>query len=186
MRARPAGPAESSALHDFARSGPTKEAHRRALNRSGGLQRSGAGQGHGRCLPVTLPRGASDQRKRAEAGNPRSPTPRGTHQGERSGDLYGDRSGEVEGPRNHWKRSGEPFGRHPSAPPLDIPHRPRRGVCSSRDTVNAAVMGPLSGEQGCVLQGSLGVVLCRGCPDRRGSSVAVPVLIRRRHPPWSV
>jgi hypothetical protein len=26
----------------------------------------------------------------------------------------------------------------------------------------------------------------RGCPDRRGSSVAVPVLIRRRHPPCSV
>jgi regulatory LuxR family protein len=25
-----------------------------------------------------------------------------------------------------------------------------------------------------------------GCPDRRGSSVAVPVLIRRRHPPCSV
>jgi hypothetical protein len=44
MRARPAGPAESSALHDFARSGPTKEAHRRALYRSGGLQRSVAGQ----------------------------------------------------------------------------------------------------------------------------------------------
>ena len=31
-RARPAGPAQSSALHYFARSGPTKEAHRRALN----------------------------------------------------------------------------------------------------------------------------------------------------------
>jgi hypothetical protein len=31
-RARPAGPAQSSALHNFARSGPTKEAHRRALN----------------------------------------------------------------------------------------------------------------------------------------------------------
>src|SRR5215211_4594245 len=30
MRARPAGPAQSSALHDFARSGPTKEAHPRA------------------------------------------------------------------------------------------------------------------------------------------------------------
>src|SRR5688572_6489489 len=43
MRARPAGPAESSALHNSARSGPTKEAHRRALNRSGGLQRSEAG-----------------------------------------------------------------------------------------------------------------------------------------------
>jgi len=36
MRARPAGPAESAALHYYARSGPTKEAHRRALNRSGG------------------------------------------------------------------------------------------------------------------------------------------------------
>jgi transposase-like protein len=31
MRARPVGPAQSSALHNFARSGPTKEAHRRAL-----------------------------------------------------------------------------------------------------------------------------------------------------------
>jgi hypothetical protein len=41
---RPAGPAESSALHDFARSGPTKEAHRRAFYRSGGLQRSEAGR----------------------------------------------------------------------------------------------------------------------------------------------
>jgi len=26
----------------------------------------------------------------------------------------------------------------------------------------------------------------RGCPDRRGTSAAVPVLIRRRHPPCSV
>jgi hypothetical protein len=33
MRAQPAGPAQSSALHDLARSGPTKEAHRRALDR---------------------------------------------------------------------------------------------------------------------------------------------------------
>jgi hypothetical protein len=44
MRARPAGPAQSSALHNFARSGPTKEAHRRAMNRAGGLLRSVAGQ----------------------------------------------------------------------------------------------------------------------------------------------
>jgi hypothetical protein len=44
MRARPAGPAQSSVLHNFARSGPTKEAHRRALNRSDGLLRSEAGQ----------------------------------------------------------------------------------------------------------------------------------------------
>jgi hypothetical protein len=36
-RARPVGPAESSVLHDFARSGPTKEAHRRALNQPDGL-----------------------------------------------------------------------------------------------------------------------------------------------------
>ena len=44
-------------LHDFARSGPTKEAHRRAIYSLGGLQRSAA------------------------AGSHRSPTPRGTHQG---------------------------------------------------------------------------------------------------------
>ena len=69
MRARPAGPAQSSVFHYSARSGPTKEAHRRALNQPDGLLRSVAGQGHGRCLPVTLPRGASDQHKRAEAGS---------------------------------------------------------------------------------------------------------------------
>ena len=51
MRARPAGPAQSSVFHNFARSGPTKEAHRRAMNRSGGLQRSVAGQGHARFCP---------------------------------------------------------------------------------------------------------------------------------------
>jgi len=45
---------------------------------------------------VTLPRGASDQRKRPEAGANRSPTPEGTHQEEESGDLYGDRSGGIE------------------------------------------------------------------------------------------
>jgi hypothetical protein len=44
MRTRPVGPAQSSVFHNFARSGPTKEAHRRALNRSGGLLRSVAGQ----------------------------------------------------------------------------------------------------------------------------------------------
>jgi hypothetical protein len=43
--------------------------------------RSEAGQGHGRFLPVTLPRERSDQRKRAEAGTYGSPTPGGTHQG---------------------------------------------------------------------------------------------------------
>ena len=109
MRARPVGPAESSALHDFARSGPTKEAHRRALYRSSGLQHSVAGQGHGRFLPVTLPRGASDQRKRAEAGAHRSPTPRGTHQGRGwgthqgrdQGTLGGPIRGGPGGPRNH-------------------------------------------------------------------------------------
>jgi hypothetical protein len=44
MRTRPVGPAQSSVFHDFARSGPTKEAHRRALDRPDGLLRSGAGQ----------------------------------------------------------------------------------------------------------------------------------------------
>ena len=52
MRARPVGPAESSALHDFARCGPTTEAHRRALNRSGGLLRSVAGQARLRRDPT--------------------------------------------------------------------------------------------------------------------------------------
>ena len=77
-------PAESSALHYFARSGPTKEAHRRAMNRSGGLLRSGA----------------SDQRKRAEAGDHRSPTPRGTHQGGIRGVIGEPIRGESRGPRN--------------------------------------------------------------------------------------
>ena len=54
------------------------EAHRRAFYQSGGLLRSVAGQGHGQKPPVTLPRGTSDQRKQAEAGSPRSPTPGGT------------------------------------------------------------------------------------------------------------
>jgi hypothetical protein len=58
MRARPVGPAQSSALHDVARSGPTKEAHRRALNQPDGLLRSVA----------------SDQGKQAEAGS-RCPSP---------------------------------------------------------------------------------------------------------------
>jgi hypothetical protein len=71
MRARPAGPAQSSVFHYFARRGPTKEAHRRALDRPDGVRHSGAGRGHARCLPVTPPRGASDQRKRPEAGSHR-------------------------------------------------------------------------------------------------------------------
>src|SRR6266511_2983417 len=37
MRAQPVGPVESSVLHDFAQSGPTKEAHRRAIYRSDGI-----------------------------------------------------------------------------------------------------------------------------------------------------
>ena len=108
MRARPAGPAQSSVFHNFARRGPTKEAHRRALDRPDGLLRSEAGQGHARFLRVTLPRGASDQRKRPKAGAHRSPTPRGTHQGRGwgthqgrdQGTPTGTEPGGVEGPRN--------------------------------------------------------------------------------------
>ena len=44
MRARPVGPAESAVFHNFARRGPTKEAHRRALDRPDGLLRSVAGR----------------------------------------------------------------------------------------------------------------------------------------------
>ena len=71
MRARPTGPAQSSVSHNFARRGPTKEAHRRALNRPDGLLRSEAGRGHGRFLLVTPPRERPDQRKRPEAGSNR-------------------------------------------------------------------------------------------------------------------
>ena len=71
MRARPAGPAQSSVFHNSARRGPTKEAHRRALNRPDGLLRSEAGRGHGRFLLVTPPRERPDQRKRPEAGSNR-------------------------------------------------------------------------------------------------------------------
>jgi hypothetical protein len=97
MRARPVGPAQSSALHDFARSGPTKEAHRRAMNRSGGLLRSGA----------------SDQGKRAEADASRSPPPGGPIRGGVGGpirggirgSLEGPIRGDPEGPRNHCRAS---------------------------------------------------------------------------------
>jgi hypothetical protein len=59
--------------------------HRRALNRSGGLQRSEAGQGHARVLRVTLPRGASDQGKRPAARFVRYTSGLGTHQGRDQG-----------------------------------------------------------------------------------------------------
>ena len=72
MRARPAGPAQSSVFHNFARRGPTKEAHRRAMNRSGGLLRSVAGQG-----------------KRAEARFLRYPGGLGIHQGRDTGTHQG-------------------------------------------------------------------------------------------------
>jgi hypothetical protein len=118
MRARPAGPAQSSALHDFARSGPTKEAHRRAFYRSGGLQRSVAGQGHARFVRVTLPRGASDQGKRTEPGSFRSLTPRGPIRGGVGGPIRGGVGGPLWGPIRGvqrgreiaGERSGEPFG----------------------------------------------------------------------------
>ena len=68
-RARPAGPAESSVFHNSARRGPTKEAHRRALNQPDGLLRSEAGRGHAPKPRVTPPRERPDQAKRREAGS---------------------------------------------------------------------------------------------------------------------
>jgi hypothetical protein len=69
MRAQPVGPAESSVFHYFARRGPTKEAHRRALNQPDGLLRSEAGRGHQQKPPVSPPRERSDQAKHSEAGD---------------------------------------------------------------------------------------------------------------------
>ena len=105
MRARPAGSAESSVFHNSARRGPTKEAHRRALNQPDGLLRSVAGQGHGRFLPVTLPRGASDQQtsrgRRAQVphpqGDPSGEPSRGTHQGRDQGTSRGTDPGRSRG-----------------------------------------------------------------------------------------
>ena len=61
------------------------------------FRRSVAGQGHAQEPRVTLPRGASDQRKRAEAGASRSPTPRGTHQGRDQGGDWGTDPGGSRG-----------------------------------------------------------------------------------------
>src|SRR5919106_3369239 len=81
MRARPAGPAQSSVFHNLARRGPTKEAHRRALDRPDGLLHSGA----------------SDQGKPAEAGAHCPVTPEGPIEGGVEGPIRGDQ-GTLEGP----------------------------------------------------------------------------------------
>ena len=118
MRTRPVGPAQSSALHDFARSGPTKEAHRWAMNRSGGLQRSVAGQGHARVLRVTLP---SERLTKANGPRPATTAPsppegpiRGGVEGPIRGGIrgpYGDRSGGSRGGREiAVLSSGWPLG----------------------------------------------------------------------------
>jgi hypothetical protein len=108
MRARPAGPAQSSVLHDFAWSGPTKEAHPRALDRPDGLLPSVAGQGHARVVPLTLPRGASDQRKQAEAGS-HCPSPS-------EGSIKGGVEGPLKGPVHGAAAvSGIPLGRSEAA-----------------------------------------------------------------------
>jgi hypothetical protein len=91
----------------FARRGPTKEAHRRALNQPDGLLRSVAGQGDGRFWPVTLPRGASDQRKRARPAPPGPPPPGGPIRGGIRGVIGGPIPGGDEGSRNRrrWVRT---------------------------------------------------------------------------------
>ena len=97
MRARPAGPDQSSVFHNFARRGPTKEAHRRALNRPDGLLRSVAGRGHGRFLPVTPPRERPDQGKRPTARFPSYTGGLGTHQGRDTGTHQGRDRGSAPG-----------------------------------------------------------------------------------------
>ena len=111
MRARPAGPAESSVFHDFARRGPTKEAHRRAINRPDGLLRSVAGQGHGRFLPVTLPR-----ERLTSANGPRPaptgpPPPEGPIKGGVGGPIRGGIRGVIGGPIRGSEGSEKSEGR---------------------------------------------------------------------------
>jgi hypothetical protein len=134
-RARPAGPAQSSVFHYLARRGPTKEAHRRALNQPDGLLHSVAGQGHGRFLPVTLPRYASDQRKQSEAGNSRSPTPGGTHQGRGWGTHQG---------RDQGTPTGTDQGR-PRGPEKSLEGRPWRAAgIAACNSPTGTVWGPKS------------------------------------------
>src|SRR5215212_9064370 len=101
MRARPAGPAESSVFHNFARSGPTKEAHRRALDRPDGLLRSVAGRGHARLLRVTPPA------ERLTSTN--SPRPATTAPSPPEGPIKGGVEGPIKGgSRDPWRDpSGE-------------------------------------------------------------------------------
>jgi len=68
------------------------------MNRSGGLQRSVAGQGHGRFLPVTLPRECSDQGKQAEAGSHCPLTPEGPIKGGVEGPIKGGIKGPLRAP----------------------------------------------------------------------------------------
>src|SRR5918993_112188 len=114
MRARPVGPAQSSVFHFFARRGPRKEAHRRALNQPDGLLRSVAGQGDGRFLPVTLPRGGLTSANGLGPAPPGPPPPGdpsgegwGTHQGRDQGGDRGTHPGGDEGSRNRrrWVRT---------------------------------------------------------------------------------
>ena len=60
--------------------------------------RSEAGQGHGRFLPVTLPRERPDQHKRTEAGAHRSPTSGGPIRGGVGGPIRGGIRGVIGGP----------------------------------------------------------------------------------------
>jgi hypothetical protein len=96
MRARPAGPAQSSVFRNSARRGPTKAAHRRAIYSSDGLLRSVAE----RLTSANEPRLA-----------PTGPPPTGDPSGEGSGDPYGDLSGGSEGGgRIALERSSGPLG----------------------------------------------------------------------------
>jgi hypothetical protein len=147
MRARPAGPDESSALLLFARSGPTKEAHRRALYRSDGLLRSVAGQGHGRLLPVTLPRERSEQAKHTEAGDHRSPTPKGTIRG-------GIRAGMREGASVHYHGADHPLLATPVSLTVEHRHlqvaicRKAAGVPPGNDYCGTVPAGPTGRQDG--------------------------------------
>ena len=68
------------------------------MNRSGGLLRSVAGQGHARFLRVTLPRERPDQAKRAAAGPTAPSPPEGPIKGGVEGPIKGGIKGPLEGP----------------------------------------------------------------------------------------
>jgi hypothetical protein len=120
MRARPAGPAQPSVLHDFARGGPTKEAHPRALNQPDGLLRSVV---EGAPAVSGIAPGGQDRRSELTARNSASGRVRGLKSASAAGTLHPAAFGRCPHP------AGPARGHGSGVPPSAQRHPPGRGRC---------------------------------------------------------